>query len=77
MSGSYATIDRFEGDKAVLIFPDRKTMIVARGKLPAGAKEGDLVEINFSVNQAKTKKAKTLINKLLSKLLKSQRHENT
>ena len=37
-----AVIDRFEGDKAViLVGEEEEQLVVDRGKLPPGAKEGD------------------------------------
>ena len=37
-----AVVDRFEGDKAViLVGEEEQELVVERGKLPAGTKEGD------------------------------------
>ena len=37
-----AVVDRFEGDKAViLVGEEEEQLVVDRGKLPAGTKEGD------------------------------------
>jgi hypothetical protein len=38
-------IDRFEGDFAVCERDDRTMVNIARGKLPAGAKEGDVLAV--------------------------------
>ena len=40
-----AIIDRFEGSYAVCERPDRAMFNIPRSKLPAGAKEGDVLAI--------------------------------
>ena len=62
------TIDRFEGDFAVLEKPDRTMMNINRGKLPAGAKEGDILNIigdMITIDAAETEKRKKEINDLM------------
>lgn len=50
-------IDRFEGDFAVCEKPDRNMIKILRSKLPAGAKEGDVITIkgeNVRIDSAET-----------------------
>ena len=42
-----AVVDRFEGDKAViLVGEEEEQLVVDRGKLPAGTKEGDWLKVD-------------------------------
>jgi hypothetical protein len=51
LPGKYV-LDRFEGDKAVLLFRDDETIEVIRAKseLPEEAAEGDILLIEFKAN---------------------------
>ena len=40
-------VDRFEGDWAVLLIADQQQLTVPRDKLPAGAGEGDHLQITL------------------------------
>lgn len=65
------TIDRFEGDFAVLEKPDRTMMNIKRSKLPAGAKEGDILNLEgdtITIDAAETTKRKKEIRDLMKEL---------
>jgi hypothetical protein len=65
------TIDRFEGDFAVLEKPDRTMMNIKRSQLPAGAKEGDILNIEgdtITIDAAETTKRKKEIKDLMKEL---------
>lgn len=63
------TIDRFEGDKAVLKTNDGLTVLWPKNKLPENSKEGSL--INFTINKdletedEKRILAKNILNEIL------------
>lgn len=57
------TIDRFEGDFAVVELSD-KTMVNMPKALVPGAKEGDVIDININVEATKGKQQK--IQKLMN-----------
>ena len=59
------TIDRFEGDFAIVLFEDGTSCSVAR-KLFADAKEGDVFSIRKDTQKtdAQRKKAKALVDSL-------------
>ena len=56
----FAVIDRFEGDYAVLIFNDGKTINIYKDKIPMGAKEQDVLEVgeNITIDREETEKRK-------------------
>jgi Protein of unknown function (DUF3006) len=77
MAGPFVTIDRFEGEKAVIILADGQTLVIDKKFLPKETKEGDLLEINFFSSRNQTATAQNSVNKLLKKILRRQGHENT
>jgi len=68
MKPLYVAIDRFEGDKAVLILPDGQNLVVSRQSLGQNLKAGDYVEINFSYSKKQTLLKQKVAQKLLNKL---------
>lgn len=72
----FAIIDRFEGDKAVLVFSDGQELVIDRGNLALDAKEGDSVDVKFQFNFRQTeiaaKEAEILLKKIINK-----KHETT
>lgn len=56
-------IDRFEGDWVVVEF-GRKTFNLPKFLFPAGAKEGDVIEIEVSIDQKTTAFRKKSVNEL-------------
>jgi hypothetical protein len=78
-----AAIDRFEGDKAVLLVGEEEDkLIVPRASLPAGAKEGQWLQVDVeddrvlnAVNdEDETTKAK---ERIADKLARLRRGEHT
>jgi hypothetical protein len=64
------TIDRFEGDLAVLITEDKKSITWPKDKLPKSAKEGAVLSfyITNDINKSETdrKLAKNILNEILN-----------
>ena len=58
------TIDRFEGNFAVVELNDQKFINVPKEIIPHGAKEGDIIDIQ--IDKAETSKQKDRIEKLMS-----------
>jgi len=63
------TIDRFEGDKAVLITKDKQAINWPKDKLPQKTKEGTVLEINIVDAANKTNDNKQLAKNILSEIL--------
>lgn len=61
----YVTIDRFEGEMAVLILEDKTVLSAPRALFP-GCAEGDVVQIqkNESATANKRQQAQTLVDNL-------------
>lgn len=49
----FATIDRIEGDVVVLQGDDGRSSVLARSRLPAAAREGDVVDLETLTVDAK------------------------
>ena len=64
-----ATIDRFEGDKAVLITQNKQTINWPKDKLPHAVKEGAVLEINIVNAKDKTNDNKQLAKNILNEIL--------
>jgi len=60
-------IDRFEGEWAVIEF-GRKTFNLPKFLLPADAKEGDVIDIEVTIDEKTTASRKESINKLADSL---------
>jgi len=63
------TIDRFEGDKAVLKNEDNETVVWPKNKLPKDVKEGSILALTIT-DQAEAKNnkedlAKDILNEIL------------
>ena len=71
MESLKATIDRFEGEKAVLILEDGQRLVVDKEKLDASLKEGDVVYLSFTFSARETadkeKSAKNILKQLLKR----------
>ena len=65
-----ATIDRFEEQKAVLVFADGQQLIVARDILPQGLKEGDAVCLDFIYDRQATEQKKDEAKNILENILR-------
>ena len=60
------TIDRFEGDYAVVELEDRQMVDLPKALVPSDANEGDILEI--TVNREETEKRRRRIEKLTEDL---------
>ena len=64
-----ATIDRFEGEKAVLIVePERTVVNVPRSDLPEDADQGDVVRLEGTVDRDQTDRRRTEIQEKIERL---------
>ena len=66
-------IDRFEGDFAVCEKDDRSMINIKKDKIPKGAKEGDVLDINgdtITIDRIETAKRKESVKKLMDELWK-------
>ncbi len=69
-----AVLDRFEGDKAVLLAGDEEVSVVwPRSLLPAGTDEGDVLWVALSVDEQATRAGKAAATELLRQLLDADR----
>ena len=67
-------IDRFEGDYAVCERDDRTMLNINKNKLPAEAKEGDVLTVDgdaISIDLRETSKRKERAEKLMEELFKT------
>jgi hypothetical protein len=67
-------IDRFEGDYVVCERDDRTMLNINKNKLPAEAKEGDVLIVDgdaISIDLMETSKRKEQANQLMEKLFKT------
>lgn len=65
------TIDRFEGEYAICEKDDRSMLDIAKTKLPAAAKEGDVLEISgnlITIDEKETTKRSKKIENLTENL---------
>ncbi len=68
-----AVIDRFESDFAVVLFGDKEIKVdIPLELLPAGVKEGSLLNVSFEMDEEGTKKQEEKIRGLLEKLKKGK-----
>ena len=61
-------IDRFEGKMAVCEKPDRTMVNISRSKLPAAAKEGDVLVVegdNIRIDSAATEKRRQAAEEMM------------
>ena len=61
-------IDRFEGEYALIEYKKR-IFHIPKILLPKGAKEGDLIKIQVTIDKESTKKKKEGIDKLANSLI--------
>lgn len=68
-----AVIDRFEGDKAILLLGDEEIQAVwPRKFLPDDAAEGHIVQVNFQIDHEATQAAQAEAESLLQQVLAKQ-----
>jgi hypothetical protein len=66
-----AVLDRFEGDKAVLLVGEEERSVAwPRRLLPDGAGEGDVLRLALSVDEEATRAARAEAEEMLRDLLK-------
>ena len=66
---TFAVIDRFEGDKAVLLVgEEEKKVVFPADELPAGPSEGDYIRWEISFDEERTKMAREEAEDLLRSL---------
>ncbi|MCK4553724.1 DUF3006 domain-containing protein [Candidatus Parcubacteria bacterium] len=63
------TIDRFEGNKAVLKTEDNNEIIWPKGKLPEQAREGMILNFNITDDAQAEKEKKELAKDILNEIL--------
>ncbi|MDO8507915.1 MAG: DUF3006 domain-containing protein [bacterium] len=71
MKKTKATVDRFEGDFAVVI-ADSISIDIPKGILPEDAKEGDVIYIRVTNDEEETKSQGELARSLLNEVLKEE-----
>ncbi len=80
-----AVIDRFEGDKAVILVGDEEDkLVVPRASLPAGVKEGTWLQVDVAddrvlsatIDQAETAKRAERIEEKLARLRKGDQRKS-
>lgn len=65
-----AVIDRFEGNKAVLLVGDNEVQVVwPRHLLPSEVQEGDILSMDLQIDREATTAAKTEGDNLLKQIL--------
>lgn len=71
-----AVIDRFEGDKAVLLFDDTEDQVVwPKDELPDSAAEGDILAIQIAIDAEATALARKEAAALLQRVLKQNKND--
>jgi hypothetical protein len=63
-----ATVDRFEGDMAVLLVDESIRFNMPVAMLPNGVREGDVLEISIIIDEKATKDAKVRVSSLMERL---------
>lgn len=72
-----AVIDRFEGNKAVLLVgDDEKKVVWPKEILPIEAQEGDILHVNFRVDSEGTAAARAEADRLLKQILEENRENS-
>lgn len=66
------TIDRFEGEKAIIKTKDNESIIWPKNKLPTEAKEGSVIVINIQNAQEKESDKKQLAKDILNEILRTE-----
>ncbi len=71
-----ATVDRFEGDVAVLLVGDEETVMnVHRSDLPPEAGQGDVLRLEVTIDHEATEKRRVEVREKIERL--KRRSENT
>ena len=68
-----ATIDRFEGDVAVLLVGDEETVVnIHRSYLPSEAKQGDVLKLEVLVDREETQRRRESVRAKIERLRKGR-----
>ena len=67
-----ATIDRFEGDYAVLSLDDGQKLNWPKEKLPKNVQEGEVIWLSITKDKEATKNQRELAKEILNEILKSE-----
>jgi len=70
-----ATIDRFEGDKAVLVFNDGVVVLWPKAKVPAGISEGSTLFISLKDREEAETEKRTAAKNILNEILDAEQEE--
>ncbi len=62
------TVDRFEGERAIIILESEDVIEIPKRLLPASLREGSIIGIGIKLLSKKTEKEKRRIEKLIKKL---------
>jgi len=71
MKKTKGTIDRFEGDFAV-VSVDSESLDIPKAMLPESAREGDIVYITITKDGEETKSQEELARNILNEVLKEE-----
>ncbi|MBI4812372.1 DUF3006 domain-containing protein [Candidatus Falkowbacteria bacterium] len=66
------TIDRFEGDKAVLKTDDGNIIVWPKNKLPAGVREGAILYFDVKNNSEAEKEKREVAKEMLNEIMGQQ-----
>jgi len=64
------TIDRFEGEIAVLMNADNHSINWPKNNLPQNSQEGDIIFFNISLNESDENEKKFMAKDILKEILK-------
>lgn len=71
-----AVIDRFEGNKAILLFDDTEDQVVwPKDKLPEPAAEGDILTVQIEIDAEATAIARKEAAALLQRVLRQNEND--
>lgn len=63
------TLERFQGEQAVLKLPDGQELLIATALLPAGKGEGSVLSLGLSAEPAESEDSAAMARQLLTELL--------
>lgn len=67
--GITATIDRFEGEVAVLLVgPEQTPVNIPRSDLPEGAEQGDVLRLEVTIDREETERRRESIQEKIERL---------
>lgn len=68
----WATLDRMEGELAVLKFDNGQTLNWPKNELPAGTSEGDRIKVVLLTDENEREEKEALAKAVLNELLKTE-----